>query len=559
MLTHLSIRNIVLIDQCDLALGKGLCVLSGETGAGKSILLDSLGLALGERAEVRLIRQSQDQGAVVAEFNIGDNEAAQAILQELELAQSDSVLIRRTLSADGKSRCFINDEPVSQAALKKLGQTLVEIHGQHDQRGLLEPATHRQALDEFGGLGKERVAVAEAYAVLASVLREIAILDEAIASARREQDYLRHMRSELAQLAPKAGEEDELSTRRTQMMQSEKLFELLNEVLAMLGEGKSVSGSIRSAQRLLARSSLAQGARMSMIVEQLDRAAEVADEAVEALETLGREATYDPQKLERIEERLFALKAAGRKYNLPVDELAALHQQVEEKLGVLDGNDARRKLLEAQLQQARPAFVECAEKLSRQRRKAAAAIEKAVMAELVPLKMETTRFRVGITPLPEAQWGEHGADSVAFEVATNVPKGGEVPYAPIGKIASGGELSRFMLAMKVALSHVRMTPTLIFDEIDTGTGGAVADAIGRRLMALGEKAQVLVVTHLPQVAARGASHWLVSKEVKGKQVITSVTVLDATARKEEIARMLAGATITPEARKAAQKLLEDAA
>lgn len=559
MLTQLSIRNIVLIDQCELEPGKGLCVLSGETGAGKSILLDALGLALGERAEARLVRQSQEQGSVTAAFDISSNDAAKAILQELELPLADEVLIRRTIAADGKSRCFINDEAVSQAGLKKLGQALVEIHGQHDQRGLLEPSTHRQVLDEFGQPDEERRATASAYEALAEVMREIRRIDEAMASARREQDYLRHVRAELAQLAPQAGEEEELSTRRTQMMQSEKLFELLNEALAMLAEGKSVSGAIRSAQRLLSRSALAQGERMNAVLESLDRAADAADEAVEALESIGREATYDPHKLEQIEERLFALKAAGRKYNMPVDELAALHAQVEEKMSILDGNDVRRRALDATLQTARTAFAEAAGKLSKQRRKAAAALEKSVMSELAPLKMETTRFRVNIAPLSEAQWSEHGADAVAFEVATNAPKGSEAQYAPMGKIASGGELSRFMLAMKVALAHVRLTPTLIFDEIDTGTGGAVADAIGRRLMALGEKAQVLVVTHLPQVAARGGNHWLVSKEAKGKQVVTSVTPLDAKARKEEIARMLAGATITPEARKAAQKLLEDAA
>ena len=560
MLVQLSIRNIVLIEACDLTLKEGLCVLSGETGAGKSILLDSLGLVLGARADISLIRQGQTQGSVSAEFDISENTQAKNILKELELEEADSLIIRRSLSADGKTRCLVNDAPVTVAGLKKLAETLVEIHGQHDQRSLQDATIHRALLDEYANLSAPRKEVATAYKAWREVRDAITALKEEIARTAQEQDYLQHMARELKQLSPEPGEEDELTSKRTVMMQSEKLYELLNESLGELNSGKGVIAGLRSAQRILTRSPLSSGEAFAAAIESLEKAATEAEEASYALEKAGQEATFNPEALERIEERLFALKAAGRKYNLPVEELAALHMQVEEKLARIQSQDHLLAGLDKKESATKQAFLEVAEKLSVARKKSALKLEKSIEAELKPLKMETTRFRVRIDTLAEAGWSAWGTDEVHFECATNVVKGaGDIPFAALNKIASGGELSRFMLAMKVALSSTRSTPTMIFDEIDTGTGGAVADAIGQRLSKLGASTQVLVVTHLPQVAARGTQHLCVQKSEGTKKVTTSVEELSPKERQEELARMLSGATITAEARKAAQKLLEDAA
>jgi len=558
MLTQLSIRNVVLIESCELDLQSGLCVLSGETGAGKTILLDALGLVLGARAETSLVRRGETQATVTAEFDIEGNDGAQAALKELELEGSETVIIRRTLSSDGKTRCFINDQSVTVAALKKLGEALVEIHGQHDQRTLLDMTIHRALLDGYAGLDRKKIS--EAYKKWREAEAALAALKAESEAAMRELEYLRHMRNELKELNPQPGEEETLSEQRTRMMQSEKLFEVLNQAIGELSGSKSVTASLRSAERTLSRSPLTAGEAFKPVLEALDKAAECAEEAQYQLEKIGEESTFNPDKLERAEERLFALKAAGRKYNLPVEELPALYEQVEEKLKLIDSQDNRLHELEEAVTKTKIDFTAVAAKLSEARKKAAVKLEKAVEAELAPLKMGGTKFHVRVSLQDEAGWSEWGMDAVAFECATNVTKGTkEIATAPLSKIASGGELSRFMLALKVALLSVRQASTLIFDEIDSGTGGAVADAIGQRLSLLGKTAQVLVVTHLPQVAARGTQHLLVSKQEKNRKVTTSVTELSAAAREEELARMLAGATITQEARKAAQKLLEQAA
>ncbi|MDX1974187.1 MAG: DNA repair protein RecN [Rickettsiales bacterium] len=560
MLTQLSIRNIVLIESCDLTLERGLCVLTGETGAGKSILLDALGLVLGARADAGLIRQGESQGSVSAEFNIAENAGAKRILTELELDESDTLIIRRSISADGKTRCVINDQSVTVTALKKLGDYLIEVHGQHDQRSLQDSSLQRDMLDLFADHGKMRKAVSAAYGLWKNARNALEQLRADIAQVAREQDYLRHISQELKQLAPKAGEEDELTGKRTLMMQSEKLYELLNEAIGELNGGKGVAASLRSAQRLLTRSPLTQTPTFAAAIESLEKAAIEAEEAQYALEKIGQDATFNPEELERIEERLFELKAAGRKYNLPVDELAALREQTEEKLALIQSQEHRLGALEKEEKTSKDAFCTQAELLSAARKKASVKLEKAIASELAPLKMENTAFRVRIERLPDTQWSDAGMDGVYFECATNVAKGSkDIPYAALSKIASGGELSRFMLALKVALADTHQASTLIFDEIDTGTGGAVADAIGQRLARLGENAQVLVVTHLPQVAARGSQHLQVSKAMQGKKITTAVKALSRKEREEELARMLAGATITPEARKAAQKLLEQAA
>lgn len=560
MLQQLSIKNIVLIESCDIALEPGLCVLSGETGAGKSILLDALGLVLGARADAGLLRSGEAQASVTAVFDISANAQAQEMLKSLDLEAEDTLIIRRSLSADGKTRALANDQPVTASALKKLGETLVEIHGQHDQRTLMDAAIHREMLDEFAALGAKRKVVAESFALWKQARDALEKLAADLEQARREQDYMAHMHRELSQLAPEEGEEEKLSDQRTLMMQAEKLFSVLEEAIGELNGGKGVVGSIRAAQRHLTRSPLTSGEAFAPVLEALDKAAIEAEEAQYNLEKIGQDATFNPSKLDQVEERLFALKAAARKYNRTVGELPSLLAEVEGKLSLIDSQSSRRQALEKEAAQAKAEFVKHAQLLSQARAKTATKLEKAIAAELAPLKMEGTHFRVAIEPMLEADWVAAGMDWVRFECATNVGKGSrDVAYAPLNKIASGGELSRFMLALKVVLSSVRSTPTLIFDEIDTGTGGAVADAIGKRLAMLGRRSQVLVVTHLPQVAARGSQHLLVSKGQKAKKVTTQVVALSAKEREEELARMLAGETITAEARKAAQKLLEQAA
>ena len=559
MLIQLSIKNIVLIESCDIALENGLCVLSGETGAGKSILLDALGLILGARSDSGLVRKGEAQGSVTAEFDIAHNDAAKEIIKDLELEEADSLIIRRTLGSDGKTRCLVNDQPITVAGLKKLGETLVEVHGQHDQKSLADMTHHRALLDGYARLAPQRKTVAAVYRTWRDSMQELTALKAEIERSSREQEYLNHMRSELKQLAPENGEEELLTSQRSGMMQNEKLFDVLNEAISELNAGKGVLGALRNAQRTLTRSTFANDPKFNPIIEGLEKAAIEAEEALYALEKTGQDTTFNPEKLEHIEERLFALKAAGRKYKMPVDELAAFYQQVEEKLSLIDSQEQHVSRLEKQVAEARKAFTEIAAKLTEARKKAALKLEKAIEQELTPLKMAGTRFRVRLEPLDETGWSEWGADGVCFECATNVSKGDkDIAYAPLNKIASGGELSRFMLAMKVSLSSVRSTPTIIFDEIDTGTGGAVAAAIGERLSMLGQTVQVLVVTHLPQVAARGSQHLRVVKDEKSRKVTTFVEHLSAHDRQEELARMLAGAIITPEARKAAQKLLEPA-
>jgi DNA repair protein RecN (Recombination protein N) len=560
MLTQLSIRNIILIESCDISLKSGLCVLSGETGAGKSILLDSLGLVLGARADSGLIRSGEAQGSVSAEFDISGNMEAGLILAELELEPADTLIIRRAITADGKSRALINDQPVTVTALRKIAETLVELHGQHDQKTLQDAVLHRAMLTDYAKLADIQKIVAANYQIWVSRKNAIAELLAEVERATREQEYLRHMRGELKALNPQAGEEEALTTARIAMMQSEKMFDVLNEAIGELNHGKGVIGSLRGAQRTLTRSALTSSSEtFAPIIEGLEKAAIEAEEALYALEKIGQEAEFDPRKLEEMEERLFALKAAGRKYNLPVDELVNLRDQVEEKLAVIDSQEHKLASLKQGENEAKEEFLKSARELSAKRKKAAGVLEAAIEKELAPLKMEGTRFRVRMDTLSEAEWNPSGIDYVQFECATNVTKEAkDIIYSSLGKIASGGELSRFMLAMKVALSSVGSVPTIIFDEIDTGTGGAVADAIGKRLAELGKTSQVLVVTHLPQVAARGSQHLLIKKQEKNRKIVTQVTELAGEQREEELARMLAGEIITTEARKAAQKLLEHA-
>lgn len=551
MLTQLSIRNVVLIEKADLPFENGLCVLTGETGAGKSILLDALGLALGARTDASLIRKGADAASVTAEFDLDPAHAVFPLLEEAGVEAETPLILRRQLSADGKSRAFVNDQTVSLKTLREIGERLIEIHGQHEQHFLNDMLRQEQLLDAYAATDKQLVRAAAAYALWQQKRRELNEINASLEQALKEREYLEHMERELSQLRPVAGEEEELSSRRAHMMQSEKLASTLDEALSTLQQPKPVIDALRSAERILTRCNLPQNALFEPAIALLDQSSTALQEAEAALEAIGQESAYSAPELETIEERLFALKDVARKYRLPVDELPALYQQVREKLSTLKHGNDQKHALEKEIVTLKAAYLEAAQKLSEQRQKAAARLEKALAKELTPLKMESTRFRVAFNTKLEEQWTARGIDRIQFEAAIN--KGSD--FATLSGIASGGELSRFMLALAVVLGKASGTATMIFDEIDTGTGGAVADAIGRRLEALGELTQVLVVTHLPQVAARGREHFVVSKEETKKMTMTAVRKLSSSEKREELARMLSGAEITEEARKAADRLL----
>lgn len=554
MLTHLSIQNIVLIESATLECGAGLCVLTGETGAGKSILLDALGLALGARSEARLIRAGADKAQVVAEFTLGDAVGLRAQLEELGVEAEDQLIIRRQLTADGKSRAYLNDVAVSAKALRDVGEQLVEIHGQHQQRGLLDSATHGRLLDAYGKHDVLLAGVARDYAAWREMRNARETLLAQTEQTAREKEYLEHMRAELKALNPKPGEEDALTEQRTRMMQGEKMAATLDEVITDLEQPRSVYEALRGAQSTLLRSTLKEAEKFTPAIDALDKAMLEVEEARSVIMALGHASQFDQGELERVEERLFALKAAGRKYNLPLDELPDLFAQVKEKLEMLSQQEVRLVVLDKEVAAARAAYQTSAQALSEARRKTAKKLVTAVHAELTPLKMEATRFEVALLPKDESGWNALGMEKVEFHVATN--KGSNL--GALAEVASGGELSRFMLALAVVLGEAKATPVMIFDEIDTGTGGAVADAIGRRLERLGQVAQVLVVTHLPQVAARGSQHFVVEKSEKKGVTYTHIRPLSASQKEEELARMLSGAEVSDKAREAARHLLEAA-
>jgi DNA repair protein RecN (Recombination protein N) len=550
MLTHLSIRNIVLVEKAEIPFVGGLCVLTGETGAGKSILLDALGLALGRRAEAKLVRAGEKNASVTACFDVSGQ--AFAALEALGIPIQDELIIRRTLSAEGKGKCFINDQPVSVSALKSLGESLIEVHGQHDQRGLMEVRYHLDLLDLYGGHARDKVA--NAYATWREHEKRLQALLAQLEQAAKEQDYLEHLVDELSRLNVQLGEADALAEKRTAMMQGEKLSGVLSEALDGLQGDHSAAGMLRDVQRLLLRNAPKEGALFDGVIEALEKAQIEVQQGEELLEALQEKCAYNPHELERIEERLFAIRAAARKHGCEADALPELCERSAQMLKALSHDQSACVALEADIAKAKAEYETLARALSESRAKTARKLEKALLKELAPLKMEKCRFQVAQSDLAQENWSARGMDHIAFEVATNAGQ----PFAALHQVASGGELSRFMLALKVVLSSVKSTPTLIFDEIDTGTGGAVADAIGARLAMLAKAAQVLVVTHLPQVAARGNHHLYIAKtDVKGATQ-TAISLLPESARKEELARMLAGAEVTQEARSAAQKLLEAA-
>jgi DNA repair protein RecN (Recombination protein N) len=555
MLASLAIRDVVLIEKLDLSFDAGLAVLTGETGAGKSILLDSLGLALGHRAEAGLVRAGQAQASVAAAFLPSPDHPCFDILRDQGISAEDELVLRRVLQADGKSRAFINDQPVSVALLKRLGATLVEVQGQHEQVGLADPATHAGLLDAFGALDGERSATATAWAAWRDATRRLAAAREAIASAQREEEWLRHAVGELTDLAPEEGEEDALATERQRLQQGERRSEAIATALGELTprdrRAASPARALREAARALERlpppNEEAQPA-----IQALAAAQDALSEAETLLTRLMNEAGPDPRRLEQVEERLFALRAGGRKHSVPVSELASLLGRLRARLEALDAGAGEVATLEAAEAKARSSYIAAAGKLTATRRKSAAALEKALAEELPPLKLDRARLVIDITARDENAWGADGQDRVSFLVATNP---GQTPGA-LAKIASGGELSRLMLALKVVLSRGSPVPTLIFDEVDSGIGGATAAAVGERLARVADRVQVLVVTHSPQVAARGTRHFRVAKQVKGQRAETRVEILDQAERYEELARMLAGEKVTEAARAAARSLLE---
>ncbi|QND70184.1 DNA repair protein RecN [Tardiphaga robiniae] len=557
MLARLSIRDIVLIERLDIEFSRGLAVLTGETGAGKSILLDAFALALGGRGDAGLVRHGVEQGQVTAVFDLAKGHPALAILKDNGFDDdSGEMILRRVQLADGRTRAFINDQAISVQTMKAVGAALVEIHGQHDERALVDAATHRRLLDAFAGLEKDVTALETLWDARKTAYAALETHRANMERAARDADYLRHAADELKKLNPKDGEESKLAERRTGMMQGEKIAADLREAQEAVSGHHSPISSLAAAVRRLERRAGSSPSLVEPAVKAIDVAINALEEADQHLAAALIAADFDPAELERIEERLFALRGAARKYSTPVDGLAALAAKYFADVATIDAGAGQLKGLETAASEADKKYSAAATKLSAARIKSAEKLNKAVIAELGPLKLERAKFITQVDS-DAATPGPHGIDRVEFWVQTNP---GTRP-GPMMKVASGGELSRFLLALKVVLSDKGSAPTLVFDEIDTGVGGAVADAIGARLARLAGKVQVMAVTHAPQVAARADQHLLISKDAldKGKRVATRVNTLAEDHRREEIARMLAGAEITAEARAAAERLLKGAA
>jgi DNA repair protein RecN (Recombination protein N) len=554
MLTSLSIRNVVLIEALDLSFSGGLGVLTGETGAGKSILLDALGLVLGDRADSGLVRGGEDQASVTATFEFAqlpDPIRTSLSEAEVDLEPGEPLIVKRRVKADGGSKAFINDQPVGVALLRDIARNLVELHGQHDDRGLVNARGHRSLLDRYAG--GEVAGVEQAWGKWRKAEDALAQARAAISKAAEEQDLLLAHLTELAALAPEAGEEDELAGQRADMQKGERLSGDLIELQRLWEGSDSALAGLRSAARRLDRIA-SEHPMLAEALESLDRAVIEASEAEDKLARAAELLAHDPAMLDRIETRLFELRAAARKHNCTVDELPAKMIEMREALNAIEGGEAQIGTLERTAREAALDYQAKAEALSVIRAEAARRLDKAVAAELAPLKLDSAKFHTAVLRLPEDRWGAGGMDAVEFLISTNPG----ADFAPLGKIASGGELSRFILALKVALAEEGGAATIIFDEIDRGVGGAVASAIGERLARLASSGQLLAVTHSPQVAARGDRHYMIAKSSQGTVTRTSVGLLHAAARKEEIARMLSGAEVTAEARAQADRLLEQA-
>lgn len=550
MLRQLAIRNIVLIDRLELEFDGGLNVLTGETGAGKSILLDSLGLALGARADTALVRQGEDTASVAAEIDLNSAHPARAILDEhgVESEAGEPLLLRRTLKNDGGSRAFVGTAPVAAATLRDVAAVAIEIHGQHDDRGLLNPRGHRALLDTFGGI--QTGSLIAAWAKVTAIEKALVQARAEAAEAERDREWLTHAVAEIEATAPQPGEESKLADERAAIQTGAKTGELLQGLDELLGGSEGALAQLRQAARRIERGA-AEHSLLAEALAALDRALIEAHDAEDKIERAAEALAYDPARLEAVEARLFEIRGLARKHRVEPDDLAELGERLCARLVEIETSNERIEVLDAELQAARLSYSEIAADVSKLRRDAAAKLDKAVESELAPLKLDSARFRSAIA---EAEPGPEGTDRVEFEVSTNPG----APFGPLTKIASGGELSRFILALKVALAEAGSAATMIFDEIDRGVGGAVASAIGERLARLAQQSQVLVVTHSPQVAARAAHHYRIDKSSDGSVTRTIVRRLSVDERREEIARMLSGSAITDEARAQAARLLEAA-
>jgi DNA repair protein RecN (Recombination protein N) len=559
MLTRLAIRNIVLIEALDLVFPGGLGVLTGETGAGKSILLDALGLVLGSRAESGLLRAGEERASVTATFEFAELPSlVREVLDEADVTiePGEPLILRRTLRSDGGSKAFVNDQPVGAALLRELAPALVELHGQHDDRGLVNPRGHRALLDRYVGADVE--SVESAWREWRAIEARLAQARLAIEQAKADQDLLLAHLAELSALEPREGEEEALANARADMQKGEKLSGDLEELRALWDGSDSPLAAMRAAARRLDRIA-GEHPLLAEALAALDRAVIEAGEGEARLEAAAQALEFEPAELDRIETRLFELRALARKHRCEVDELPAKMREMRSSLDTIEAGDAEIGELEQAERAAHEAYRARAEVLHANRATAALRLDEAVAAELAPLKLDTARFRTAVTELSEERWGPRGVDAVEFLISTNPG----ADFAPLNKIASGGELSRFILALKVALAEQGGAATVIFDEIDRGVGGAVASAIGERLARLAGQGQegggqLLAVTHSPQVAARGRTHYLIAKSNEGTVTRTSVHLLDDAGRQEEIARMLSGAEITREARAQADRLLERA-
>lgn len=553
MLLRLVIKDVVIISTLELDFSKGLSTLTGETGAGKSILLDSLQLALGGRADASLIRSGQSQASVTAVFHprgLAEQLDALGLIPD----DDDELRLRRVLNADGKSRAYINDTPVSARVLRDLGSELVEIQGQFEQHGLLAPSRHRAVLDSFGQLDPLASTVAKAYDEWKDSLKQLKDAQAKLERDRQEQDYIQHVAGELAAAAPEDGEHDALSDQRQRLQQADKMAEFLQEALGLIQADVGVERLLHQALRLLGRAPNLLADQLSPSVSALEQAADLIGEAVAQIERLANEQNGDPFELERVAERLFLLKDLARKHDCDPNELPQIQAQLEAQLTAIEQADETLQRLGDAVNRLRQRYDDLADQLGSKRRKAAAKLDKALKAELAPLKLERAQVETRIQELAEDAWGPQGKQSVQFLVAMNQ---GEA-LGPIGKVASGGELSRFLLALKVVLAGVNPVPTLVFDEVDSGLGGATADAVGERLDRLADHLQLLTITHSPQVAARASTHYHVAKATRKGKTETQVRLLDTAERVEEIARMLSGSQITDAARAAAQALLKRA-
>ena len=552
MLQSLSIRDIVLIEALDLEFGSGLTVLTGETGAGKSILLDSLGLALGNRADSGLVRQGTEKAQVTASFASPAKDgklAAMLAENDIEIEPGEPLIIKRSVKADGGSRAFINDQPCSATLLRMVGGQLIEIHGQHDDRGLINPKGHRALLDAFAGV--EGSAVRDAYDAWQSAKTALEQAKQDQDSAEQDREYLEHSVAELSKFAPQPGEEEELALDRATMMKGEKLTGDLEAIRSAFDGSNGGLASLRAAARRLDMIS-DDHPLLAEALEALDRSIIDAGEAEDKLHEAAAALSFDPQRLDDMETRLFDLRGLARKHRVEPGKLSELLVELQNKLAAISDGGRSLEELEACLAGARDSYIAAAEDLRAKRAKAAKALDKAVAGELAPLKLDAARFETLLEELPEEHWNRNGMDRIEFLISTNPG----APLAPLGKIASGGELSRFILALKVALAEEYGLKTIIFDEVDRGVGGAVASAIGDRLSRLSSGAQLLVVTHSPQVASKGDAHMLINKSLSGTVSRTDVRALDNEGRRQEIARMLSGADVTDEARAQADRLLE---